>query len=63
MAKNKTGPVPKQHLDPVDTLCAEHNNDAGVRVKVKFTFGQCSQPIMALAEIHRLGRNNNPNRL
>jgi hypothetical protein len=34
-----------------------------VRVKFTFTFGQCSQPIMALAEIHRLGRNNNPNRL
>jgi hypothetical protein len=63
VAKHKTRPVPKQHLDPVATLCAKHNNDAGVRVEAQLAFRQRSQSIMALAEIHRLGGDHDPNGL
>jgi hypothetical protein len=63
IAQHKARPVPEQHLDPVATFGAKHNDDARMGIKTKFALCQGGQAIVTLAEIYWFGRDHDPNRL
>ncbi len=60
IAHHQPRAVPIKQLQPIRAFRAEHKHRAGERIFVQLIHHQCAKPVMAPAEVDRLGRHHNP---
>ena len=58
--QHQTRAVEPQHLDPVASLGSEYVGHPRIRVQTQLVLHHRGQPVVALAEIHRFARHQDP---